>query len=361
MDRVYSEVDAKIFEMWAQGDSRDETARATGTSQGHVSAKWATIPASFRPLRDLAVALRKLNFLPNDALRGTDLLQLLTQYGITHEKIILFLETVRKASVEAGYQPEKVIQAHMELTDLENKSGKPYTEALKEYQTLAQQLLEERKEKSQLELETKENKRLCDEALEQAKTTPGQISEFQYCKASYGEYGMDIDDAETVRRVLDNIKEADGNPKRLISLVKRHGSLTRSLANVERQLPIRQAEHESLVSQNRKDLQTVTQRQKEKEQLQIIIDRQRNDINFNNHQLSLIRADIEEKERYRQALIDWISKQKNLSQEETENLRVESQYEILRAATFNALTQYQRTLMAGYNAYIKALISQYRT
>jgi len=323
--------------MWFQGFSRDETARILMVGEGTVSGIWDSLPRCLEPLRDLSKTLRKLNLLPNDALKGVNLLQILAEVGVTPEQISISLGAIRKVSIEAGYQPEKVIQASIKLADLENQSGKTYPEALTVFRTLTQQIPELKQEKSQLHLEIEENRRSRNEALEQARTTPQELSEFFDCKAAFRGYGMNINDVQTVRKVLDNITEAGGNAKHFVSLIKKHGSIAKSVAYFERQLPIKQNELTNLLSQIRECQQVILQLQEQRKQLEAITNSQKKSINNSNYQLNLILANIAELEKRREALITWIGKQLNLSQEEIENLRLNSQYEIMLAAIDNAL------------------------
>lgn len=343
LNRISSEVEARIIEMWFQGFTRDEISRALKVGGGTVSAVVNSLPVCLKPLRDLSRTLRKLNLLPNDALKGVNLLQLLTERGVTPEQIPISLEAIRKTSIEAGYEPENVIQASIKIADLENQSGKTYPEALKEFEKLTQQIPPLKQEKLQLQLETKENRRLRNETLEQAKTTPQELSEFFDCKTALRRHGMNINDAKTVRKVLDNIKEANGNPKHVVSLIKKHGSISKLVAYFERQLPTKKDELENLLSRIKECQQVILRLQEEKDQLYITINSQRNAINNNNYQLNLILANIAELEKRRQALITWIGKQLNLPQEEIENLRLKSEYEIMLAAVDNALRDASRS------------------
>jgi hypothetical protein len=175
LNRISSEVESKIIEMWCKGFSRDETARILMVGQGTVSAVWASLPPCLKSLRDLGKALRKLNLQPNDAVEGVNLLELLAKYRITPEQVPIFLETIVKASTEAGCQPEDLIQAKIKLRNLESQSGKTYPEALERFETITHQTSELQQENSQLQLETEENRRRRNEALEQARTTPQEL------------------------------------------------------------------------------------------------------------------------------------------------------------------------------------------
>lgn len=337
LNGTFSENEARAIEMWFQGVSRDEIARILMISQGTVSAILGSLPSCLEPLRDLSKALRKLNCPPSDALKGIRVLELLAEIEVTTEQIPIFLEAIKKAPAEAGYQPEEVVQALVRLVELENQSGKKYPEALSEYKTFTQQTPELRRENSQLQLEIEENRRLRNETLERANTTPQELSEFFECKAALSEYRMNINDAKTVRKVLDNFRQSGGDPKHLVSLVSKCASITKSLVTVERQLPAKRDELANLERAIKELRQVISQMQNEREQLEIILAQQKDAINYNNYQHSLIITNIAELEKRREALITWIGKQLNLPQEEIEKLRLNSQFDLMLATLDNLL------------------------
>jgi hypothetical protein len=342
LDRI-SEDEAKIIELRLLGYCRDETARALGVSQGKVSKVWATMPTCIETLIDLSRKMRKLGLLPTDALKGVNFLQLLAEHKVAPEKISLFLETVKKASIEARYQPEKVIEAQMQLAHLEDKSGKSYPEAIHEFQTLIDRIPELKKKNSRLQLKTKRNRRLRDEALKEAEMTPQELSEYRHTKAKLRECGLEMDDAYIVRKVLDNIKEAGHNPRHVVFLFKKHDSLTKSLASIERQLPPKRKELENLNRAIDEGRHAIFSLQEEKRRLEDITKQQRGFINNLNYQSYLIRNNIEELEKRRGALITWIGRKLNLSVEQIEYLRLDSEFDVMLALVDNELKDALRT------------------
>jgi hypothetical protein len=149
---------------------------------------------------------------------------------------------------------------------------------------------------------------------------------------------MDINEAETVRKVLDNIKEVGGNAKRFVSLIKKQGSITKLIAYFEGQLPTKRDELANLLSNISIHQQNIVQLQDEENRHTITITLQNNQINSNNYQLNLISANIAQLERRRQALITWIGKQLNLSQGGIDYLRLSSEFEVALAAIDNGIT-----------------------
>lgn len=347
MNRISPEVEAKIIEMWFEGFPRDEIARVLMVGEGTVTAKLNSLPPCLTLLRDLAKALRKLNLLPGDALKGVNVLQLLKEHLMDPEQMPIILEAIKKASKEAGYRPEEVIKASMELVKLENESGKRYPEALKEFRTITQQIPELRREISKVQVETVENIQRRNETLRRANTTQKELTEYFDCKAALHDYGMNIKDAKTTRQVLDNFKEAGGNSKHLVSLVKKRDSIAKSLAAAERQLPAKREEYAYLEHAIKELRQVILQLQENKRQLDVILTQQRDAINRNDYQLNLILANVAQLERRRQGLIAYIGKKLNLPQEKIENLRLNSEFEIVLQIIDNEMRDALRSLRAS--------------
>lgn len=249
MRRIASDIEAKIIEMWFEGYTREYIAKTLGPGEATVSDIIGTLPTCLQIARDIAVANRKHNLTLADAWAGLEVAVQLAAEDVAPEQIPSFIQTVKKMSANAEYEPSRVIVAGIELSNLEAQSGKKYPEAIEEFRTAIKEKSEldkgngERtKENLELQLEIEGNRRLRSLTLEQANTAPQELSEFFDCRAALRRCGMIISDAKKVRKILDNFKEASGNPKHLVSLVRKHDSITKSLATVERQLPAKREE-----------------------------------------------------------------------------------------------------------------------
>ena len=348
MKRISSEVEAKIIEMWFQGAPRDEIARALMVAQGTVSTVIGSLPSCLEPLRDLSKTLRKLGIPPNAALEGANLLGLLAEYGVNPEQIRTFLGTVRKTSTEAGVQPREAVQASIKIADLESQVHASYPEALRRFEVLTQQIIKGEKNHSKLLLKTRKSKRLFREAFKQAKSTPQELSEFLSCKAALRRYGIDINDLETIHSALNNIKEAGGDCKLFVSLIKRHSLITKADDYLEKQLTIKQDKLANLQSQIKKRQPIVRQLKYEETHARETINSQEEAINVNNYHLNQVLANIAELEKLREALITWIGQQLNLPRSEIDNLRLNSQYDIVLAMLDNELRDAQARLRARW-------------
>ena len=142
MKRISSEVEARIVEMWFEGLPRDSIARGVGG--GPVSAVISSFPACLETLRAIAVANRKNNLTPAEALEGTKVAQQLGELGVTPAQVPFFVETFKKMASEAEYQPGKIVQAALEIAELEFQSGKKYADALSDYKKIIRRIARRR-------------------------------------------------------------------------------------------------------------------------------------------------------------------------------------------------------------------------
>lgn len=312
LSRTPFEVVVKIIIMWFQDYSRDETARISGASEGTVSAVWALLPSSLEPIRDLSKVLRKLNLLPNDALQGAHLRQLLAEHGVTPEQLPTALEAIKKASTETGYQPEKVIQASIKLADLEKKSGKTYPDALKEFQTLPEQVKELEQEKSQLALDIKEKKEKRRQTLKKAGVTEKEISRVNKLESNISYYGIDLFDPEQLLDYLGNMSETGQDPRTFVSFTKKIGSIERHLSDLDDQKQMKiaalgyanqqieskktevdqlKADHEAFMAQANQERESMRQATAEEDAK---LQKMKADVDVATSQLNNLKIDIEQ-------------------------------------------------------------------
>jgi hypothetical protein len=347
VNRTSTEKEKKIIELWFEGKTGKYISETLGISEANVSDIINSLPKCLREAREIAVACKKHNKTLSDALAGINVSILLSAVGVNPQQIPSFIRVIKKTSAETEHQPEHIIQAALELSDLEDQSEKKYSDAINEFKTaigskekLSKENERSIKENLQLRLEVEKNRRLRSEALKRAKTTHQELSELLNCKTTFFRYGMDINDAEIVRKGLDNINEAGGNTKHLVSLIKKHDSIAKLVAYLERQLPQEQNDLENLHFQIKEMQQIIYQLKEQKSQLEQTIIWQKNAISYNNYQLNLIRTNVAELEKRKDALINWIGKTLSLPQETIEYLRFNSNCEIALAIIVNEMNKY---------------------
>jgi chromosome segregation ATPase len=346
MNRISSEIEKKIVEMWFEGFSRDDTARSVGVSGSTVSAVVNSLPPCLIQLRDLSVALRKLGLLPVDALKGVNVLEQLAPEGVAPEQIPLYIVAFKKMSTKAGYQPEKLTKAAIKVMEFETQADKAYPEALKDFETTNSQnseLKEKNKEleetNSKLQLRIKGNKELQKHTLKQAKMAPKEISEVNALKAGLRKHEIDLHDATKLRNFLGNMKETGCDPKQFVSFTNRYGSLMASYAYFNRERLLARAEFGELQT-------SLPQLRAEKCRLETEVNYLRSEANslrasanFYCTQLRNFQVAIAELERLRQEVITQIGKMLGMTDFEITNLRLNIQIHLIEAVIENKMRE----------------------
>lgn len=336
MTKITPEMEQRIFELWFSGEPRDNIARKLRISGYTVSERVNRLPECLTPLRDLSVELRKLDLLPVDALQGVEALRQLAEIGVKPEQIPSFVQAVQKISTEAGYQPEQVIQAAIKLSEIETQSGKTYLEATKDFETLTQENAGLKQENTRLQREILENKKKRKQTLKQANMTETEISRVNLLNARLRSHGVDLYDTENLLKFLVNLKEMKFNPRRFVSLSKKHDSLTRSLSRISAEI---QEKSLTLVALRREiqterttisELQsTIRYCQEAATKANYIKSQLEAEVNSKSTVLWNLNADIAEKERVRQALVIQNARLSGVPESEIQEYQLQKRLELL--------------------------------
>jgi chromosome segregation ATPase len=253
LNRTSREKEKRVFSMHFNGVSRDAIASELGVSTGAVSEILTLLPQSLRPLRQLSVELRRNGLIIQDILLAVNIQKTLTSLGVTPNQFSTILQEVIKMCETADRKPEDIFQAANKIAELETQAGKPYPAAKEEFEQLNAESHKRKKQNEQLEKlerqqrsQIKWNEEKLAQAYEEANETPQQIRQFKELKAKLSRSGIKISDVDTVKKFLVNIEETGGNPKRVISSIKKISSLKKEIANTKRQKTAAKTEIESL-------------------------------------------------------------------------------------------------------------------
>jgi len=353
LNRISSEIERKIVELWFAGHSRDNTATITGVAGSTVSAVVNSFPACLRPLRDLSVALAKLNCLPADALKGINLLVQLAEQGVTPEQIPFFIEAFKKMSTDADYQPERMIQAGIKVAELEAQSGKKYIDAVKDFNVAIKREREVTRESNRIEEENsrklRETKRIEHkrrQMIKKCKLTPQQIFEYEIVKAGLRKHGIELNDADNLRKYLDNMKTTGCDPRCFVSFTQKYGFLQRSYEHIESQRAIAKAELRELHTH-------IAEKQTEKSQLYPQVNYLRSQANslaprvdFYNDQVRKSQTVLAELQHQIAAVINQIGKILGMTDSEMETLRLSNQIHLIEAVIENKMRYLTKNLAA---------------
>jgi hypothetical protein len=230
MKRISSELEERVIDLWIDGHSRDQIAKTLHISGSTVSSIVSSLPKNLEILRDLRLELRKINLLPTDSLEGARLISEIRQLGVEPNQVRISIQAVKKIAEDSGYQPKQVIQAEMKLSRLEQESGKPYSEAIKGFEANAQLNKNLKQDNLRLQLEIGQNKLERKQTLKKARIAEKEITYVKELKSEFRCYGVDLEDAESLRKYLGNMKETRCNPKRFMCFTKKHGSINGRLS-----------------------------------------------------------------------------------------------------------------------------------
>jgi predicted nuclease with TOPRIM domain len=222
----------RILEKWFQGLPRDVIARREHLSGSTVSNIISIVPESIEPLRPLSVELRKLKISPSDALGGVKLLAKLQNLGVQPSQLSSGIRAVRKLAMKEEIDPPELVQSAVELRELEDQAGKPYPEALTEYQKLV-------KRSDRLKAKTRGQKQELRRVKVECQTQRERLHRLQkecgdaqrrhdQLRASEDElraHGLHPRDFDTVNNFLNEIRRLAGDAAGVVKVVKEWGSL----------------------------------------------------------------------------------------------------------------------------------------
>jgi transposase-like protein/regulator of replication initiation timing len=221
----------KEFKKKANEMSLEEAARIFGVKD-EVSA-----------LLDLSNDLKRNGLTLYEARQGVALLKDMASLGITEENIKPLLELCRRVS-QPNCQPAKYISSALRLLRLEKETGMDYKKLLEDYEDkLAERagFLEEiEKLKVQIvrlmddigKLEV-EKSRLEGE-LERFKLTLNEAETIAKLKAEFKLYGIELEDLNSLRRVIGEVKGLNCDPKAIVEIIAQIGSLAKCVEELEK-------------------------------------------------------------------------------------------------------------------------------
>jgi hypothetical protein len=127
MNRISSELERKIIELWFEGFARDEIVSKFGVSGSTVSDVVNSLPNCLVTLRDIAKNIKKMNCDPKDALEGIIVRNALLAKGLDSKKMLSLIDTYDRIAAATGLQLREMIEAAEKLGKLEKKLEKATT------------------------------------------------------------------------------------------------------------------------------------------------------------------------------------------------------------------------------------------
>jgi len=217
----------RIAELWYRGLPRDKIAQIVGVSGSTVSELVGIFPDERNNLRELAVELSKSRLSVPEARNGVHLLGKLAKIGVNPNEVSGFVGASEKMSKNSGYKPELVVRSAMQLSSLEEKSGKSYSAAILDYQTTTYEVEALKEEKQKLDLEICKLKLERKQKLTQGRVTDQEIAYTGSLRLDLRRHGIVLGDIQKLQTYLQNMQETGVDPKKFVKYTKEHGSLRR--------------------------------------------------------------------------------------------------------------------------------------
>jgi hypothetical protein len=135
MNRTSRVTERKILALYFEDHSRDETAEMVGVPPSTVSEVISILPENIHYLRELPVEVKQQDLSVFDAKKGTELRARLNDLGVKFEKLQSYVESSEKMRTNPDYEPKKVVQAAIRLSDLEEETGQSYPEITRDFES----------------------------------------------------------------------------------------------------------------------------------------------------------------------------------------------------------------------------------
>jgi predicted transcriptional regulator len=342
MNRTSRALEKKAVDLHFKGVSRDAIANLLGIPPATVSDILGVLPESLSGLRALSVELKKKEMSVGDAVAGVHIRDELKAMGIEPKRFPSALKAVVNMATDARYKPKLVVQAASRLVELENEAGKGYVKALEDFELLNEKNFREehrhkklRKRNLHLKSQILEYEQRLVQLFKAVDDAPEDISQFKMCKEELLRYGLNFTDVDVIVKLLKNFKEAGGDVKKLISLVKIVGSLIRKKANLDNDVT-KLREKKSCIRAQADALSVEHQRKNNLHselgnKIQFnhsILASQENQIQMNHAMVCRINADYQRIDSLRRQAITQLGRIAGMSEHEVQQVRVEADFDI---------------------------------
>lgn len=252
MNRSSRVNERKILTLYFQGHARDAIGRMVGVAPSTVSEVISILPENLTGLRELSVELKKQDLSVLESARGAELRAKLPNLGVDFEKLQSYVEASEKMETNPDYEPKKVIESAMQLSDLEEETGQSYPEIVRDYENKKGRVRKLAAEDTEREERIERLDGIFRQKLRRNRVTQQMIDYIVQLRRDFQAYDIELSDCENLRKYLGNMKETGGNCRLFAEYTKKLGSLN---AHMDQ---LRQKEQEHTL-----DLQTLQESTRE--------------------------------------------------------------------------------------------------
>ena len=180
---------------------------------------WDVTPTVSR-LVAIGEAAKKAKVELYEWVEGVSVARAIKQSRLDSKNLPRFLRELYQRATEKGYTIDAILAAFEEITDMTQKYG-PYEDAKKEWTRVGFELPQKQAELKDIEERTVRAAKEEERVLARENATKEQIAIFKEARDLLASYGLTLDDHESAKNVLSNLKDQEYSAKKVVSKLKK--------------------------------------------------------------------------------------------------------------------------------------------
>jgi hypothetical protein len=237
---ITDELKDVVIRKYLQGVGRNENAMDSGLGAGTVTniiQEFDDKLAEYEPeaIRELAKQLRKAGISPNDCVRGSQIINKMSDLGIDKDKCLTTIEIIQTRSIEKGVTPEKCAEIVNQLFEISKSESMPLNE-------IPDYVRQKVKEKERLDTEVEGghkqlqiSKAQAEMELRQNNLTMQIIDSYLALRHELTDRGIPETDIQGAANVIGNISQQGFDAKKIIQMASTTHSLQEKTTDLNNQ------------------------------------------------------------------------------------------------------------------------------
>ncbi len=237
---VTDELKDIVIRKYLQDIGRNETARDTGLGTGTVTniiQEFNDKLAEYEPeaIRELTEKLRKAGISPNDCVRGSQMVNKMSDLGIDKDKCLTAIEIIQTRSIEKGVTPEKSAEIVSQLFEISKSESIPLDE-IPDY--VRQKLQEKGRLDTEVDIQQRQIQNLkveADTLLQQNNLTMQNIGSYLALKHELANVGIPEADIDGATNVIRNFHQQGFDANKIVQQASTTMSLEQEVIDLSNQ------------------------------------------------------------------------------------------------------------------------------
>ena len=167
-------------------------------------------------LHGLSVELKKNKITALEAKQGADVAGKMKLLQISADTLSPFITNVYNRSKEKNYAPSNIVDQCATIAEIELQYELTFQEVKTQFETMGSKLAEMKDEKKKLEKDLSEFKRSNANLWHQYDVDKKDLEQFRNTREDLAQAGLNIEELEKTKTVLNTIKKENQNPKSII-------------------------------------------------------------------------------------------------------------------------------------------------